>query len=126
MAPAIENDPEQKDRPNRPETALVWVSDEYRQAFLEIFTKYLEQETKKSGTPRNQQLVANIRAIRTTVLDDLWKSAGAPPKQGRRWWELRLRRETNDVSDLLRQYVDALGLNVSQRVCDSRIAPSPG
>ena len=36
--------------------------------------------------------MANIAAIRTTILQDLWQSDGDPHQHGTRWWELWLAR----------------------------------
>src|SRR5262249_53278341 len=46
----------------QPESAVVWVSDEYRAAFLKLFEDFLERETK-TGRPHNRELVANIASI---------------------------------------------------------------
>ena len=67
-----------------PERATVWVSDEYRSKFLQLFEDYLAKESQ-SGMPRNNALVANIARIRSTILSDLWQSEGAPPTSVRTW-----------------------------------------
>jgi hypothetical protein len=95
------------------EQATVWVSDEFRQRFVEIFEKYLEEKTKK-GKPKNRALVANISRIRAGVTADLWRSAGAPPESGRHWWELWLRR-TDDGLSLLGSYAEARGATLVER-----------
>jgi hypothetical protein len=96
-----------------PEQATVWVSDEFRQGFMEIFQKYLDEKTDK-GNPKNRALVANISRIRTGVTADLWRSAGAPPETGRHWWELWLRR-TDDGLPLLGAYAAARGATLVER-----------
>jgi hypothetical protein len=96
-----------------PEQAMVWVSDEFRRRFIEIFEKYLEEKTDK-GNPKNRALVANISRIRTGVTADLWRSAGAPPASGRHWWELWLRR-TDDGLALLGSYAEARGATLVER-----------
>ncbi len=73
----------------QPESAVVWVSDEYRADFLKLFEDFLERETR-TGKPRNLELVANIASIRRAVLRDLWQSDGEPPLTGPTWWELWL------------------------------------
>lgn len=73
----------------RPETAVVWVSDEHRHKFLKLFQDYLDKTTPK-GRPSNEALVANIARIRSTILRDLWQSDGEPPERGHHWWELWL------------------------------------
>jgi len=104
MAGVTEKDPEQ---------ATVWVADEFRQRFIEIFEKYLEEKTKK-GKPKNRALVANISRIRTGVTADLWRSAGVPPKSGHHWWELWLRR-TDDGLALLHSYAEVRGATLVER-----------
>lgn len=76
-------------RGDRPEQAMVWVSDEKREQFLKLFEQYLTEDTP-TGNARNRELVANIALIRSAVLGDLWQSEGEPPTTGVRWWELWL------------------------------------
>ncbi len=54
---------------NSPEQALVWISDEYREAFLRLIEDYLTKDTK-GGKPPNRALIANMGQIRPTVLRD--------------------------------------------------------
>lgn len=79
-----------------PERALVWVSDEYRAAFLRLFDDYLIKDSA-GGNPRNRALIANMAHIRATVLSDLWQSAGDPPTTGQHWWEVWLRPDPDAV-----------------------------
>ncbi|MEX3510948.1 S8 family peptidase [Kocuria carniphila] len=72
-----------------PERATIWVADDHRQEFLQIFQDYLEKQTN-NGNPRYQDLVANIARIRGAILSDLWTSDGEPPYRGIHWWELWL------------------------------------
>jgi hypothetical protein len=83
----------------QPESATVWVSDEYRARFLQIFEDYLTRFTTpgdpdrwetEEGNPRFRALVANIAHIRRALLRDLWTSEGEPPQDGVHWWELWL------------------------------------
>lgn len=97
-----------------PEQATVWVSDEYRDQFVQLFEDYLAKETR-SGKPRNNELVANIARIRSTILSDLWQSEGAPPRGEKTWWELWL-RPSADGSGLLRRFAESANLAVSERV----------
>jgi hypothetical protein len=99
---------------DRPERAMVWVSDEYRAAFLKLFEDYLERETP-AGAPRNRELVANIGRIRKAVLDDLWQSAGDPPVTGVQWWELWL-QPTDDGIEQLRRYAAAHDVRLADDV----------
>lgn len=96
------------------ERAVVWVSDAYRQSFLNLFEGYLEKDTA-AGRPRNRELVANISRIRRAVLTDLWQSSGMPPPTGRLWWELWL-RPTEDGLSHLSTYAQARGLRMADRV----------
>lgn len=97
-----------------PERATVWISDQYRVEFLKLFEDYLERSSA-IGTPRNNDLVANIARIRQTVLADLWQSDGAPPASGTCWWELWLRPGA-DVRDLLQRFADSQNFRLSLRV----------
>lgn len=97
-----------------PERATVWVSDQYRAEFLKLFEDYLERDSV-TGTPINNQLVANIARIRQTVVADLWQSDGAPPTAGTRWWELWLRPGA-DSRDLVQRLAASHGLRLSPRV----------
>lgn len=84
-----------------PETATVWVSDEYRAKFLKLFEDYLDDEkVSRKGNPRNRELIANISRIRHAVLEDLWTSEGEPPRHGRQWWELWLDATSPHVGDI--------------------------
>lgn len=94
----------------KPETAIVWVSDNYRCQFLKLFEDYLDDDKNtKTGRPKNQDLVANIARIREAVLDDLWTSEMPPPKSGRHWWELWLDGNRMHVVDWER-YVETCRL----------------
>lgn len=97
----------------RVERAQVWVSDEYRESFLRIFEDYLSKKSPK-GHPKNQALIANISRIRTGVIEDLWQSQGSPPKDGRHWWELWLRRSDDGV-ELLEAYAETRGATLVER-----------
>ncbi len=94
-----------------PEHAAVWVSDEYRGKFLELFEDYLARGNK----PRNNELVANIARIRSTILRDLWQSDGEPVQGKKVWWEVWL-RPGELGSDLLRRFADTMQLETSPRV----------
>lgn len=96
-----------------PERATVWISDEYREQFLQLFEDYLAKESDK-GNPRNNGLVANVARIRSTVLLDLWQSDGSPPDAAETWWEIWLRPSASGP-DLLRRFAEANGLSISQR-----------
>lgn len=96
---------------DNPERALVWVSDDYRAAFLQLFEDYLSKFAARSDKPKNCPLVANMAGIRAAVLEDLWQSAGQPPATGQHWWELWL-RPTSDSIQLAEQYASAVGLRL--------------
>lgn len=97
-----------------PERATVWVSDEYRAKFLQLFEDYLAKESS-TGKPRNNELVANIARIRSTILLDLWQSDGVPAALEKTWWEVWLRPSENGPG-LLRRFAEANGLGVSDRL----------
>ena len=95
-----------------PETAIVWVSDTYREKFLKLFEDYLEKSTP-TGKRANEALVANISQIRVTILRDLWQSAGEPPQSGTAWWELWLAGQP-DLSQVFTR-LDQLGIHAADR-----------
>ena len=97
-----------------PERATVWVNDQYRGKFLQLFEDFLAKESP-TGKPRNNELVANIARIRSTILLDLWQSEGTPPESETAWWEVWL-RPSDDGPDLLRRFAESLGLGVSARL----------
>lgn len=94
-----------------PERALVWVSDEYRAAFLRLFEDYLIKDTT-GGNPRNRALIANMVRIRATVLGDLWQSEGDPPTTGQHWWEVWLRPDS-DAVELAQSYAERAQLQIA-------------
>ncbi|OQM83378.1 hypothetical protein B0E55_01113 [Rhodococcus sp. 66b] len=107
-----------------PERAVVWVADAYRPAFLKLFEDYLNKRITRGnpenwetpqGNPSNRTLVANISRIRGAVLDDLWQSAGEPPKRGRHWWELWLDPADNAVESL-RAFAENYQMRMLDRV----------
>lgn len=85
--------------PDHPETALVWVADDYIDAFTLVIERYAEELTA-TGRPRNEGLVANMSAIRAAVAQDLWTSPGDPPNETEVWWEVWLRRSDDGVGRL--------------------------
>ncbi len=97
-----------------PERATVWVSDTYRSQFLQLFENYLEKDSP-TGKPRNNELVANIARIRSTVLQDLWQSDGEPTRKTGVWWEVWL-RPSEDGPNLLRRFAGSLSLSVSSHL----------
>lgn len=94
-----------------PERALVWISDEYRAAFLRLFEDYLIKDTP-GGNPLNRALIANMARIRATVLRDLWQSDGEPPTAGVCWWEVWLRPDAEAV-DLAQEYARRAQLRIA-------------
>lgn len=97
----------------QPERATVWVSDQYREAFIRLFEDYINKESP-SGKPRNNELVANIARIRATVLRDLWQSSGEPPDRSKTWWEIWLRPST-ESAEHMRRFADTFSLSMSPR-----------
>lgn len=96
-----------------PERATIWVADEFRKEFLDLFRHYLREDDPRSGKPKNNNLVANIARIRAAFLRDLWTSEGKPPT-GLVWWELWLdtRREQ---PGLLERVIAGLHLEAHRR-----------
>lgn len=99
------------ERGDWPERALVWISDEYREAFLRLFEDYLTKDTP-GGNPRNRALIANMARIRATVVRDLWQSDGEPPTTGVHWWEVWLRPDP-DAVDLAQEYATRAQLRIA-------------
>jgi hypothetical protein len=95
-----------------PERATIWVSDDYRASFLDLFEKFLT-ETTDLGKPKNRELVANIARIRASTLDDLWQSSEPPLKAGKQWWEVWLQPSDRGVI-LMQQYCEGMGLRLSR------------
>lgn len=97
------------------ERAVVWVSDEYRVKFLDLFEDFLAKQTQ-GGQPKNRELVANIGSIRSVTLHDLWQSEGDPPT-GIAWWELWLTTSnaTTDGLALLRDWATLAGHQIADR-----------
>lgn len=106
-----------------PERATIWVADEFRARFLQLFEDYLSKYTKPDdrdrwdtadGNPRNRALVANIAHIRRALLKDLWTSEGDPPVGGLHWWELWL--DTGQpYAEAFDGFTSALGLRTLPR-----------
>lgn len=97
-----------------PERAVVWVADQYRSKFLQLFEDYLSKVTAQAGNPANQALIANIARIRQAVLLDLWTSSGEPPARGTHWWELWLDSSQPD-GDVLAAFAHANGMRLVPR-----------
>ena len=96
------------------EVAQVWVSDEYRSAFLEVFTKFANEDDKRNGKPKNRRLVSNIAQVRDALLLDLWQSDNQPPVTGRHWWEFWLRPEEQAIARA-KKFAEAVGGQTSPR-----------
>ncbi|XCB28956.1 S8 family peptidase [Arcanobacterium hippocoleae] len=97
------------------EQATVWVSDEYRKKFLELFADYLnDDKNTKTGKPKNQNLVANISRIRKAVLEDLWTSKSKLPGTGKHWWEIWLDATSPHIADW-KKFVDLYKLKSRNR-----------
>ena len=90
---------------------LLWVRDEYRAKFLELFERYVNEEDARTSKPKNNALVANIARIRSSVLRDLWQSHGEPPTTGRHWWEVWLRPDS-DALATAQIYAETMGLDL--------------
>lgn len=101
-------------RGDEPERAMVWVSDEYRAQFLQLFEQYLTRDTP-AGNARNRELVANVSRIRAAVLRDLWQSDGEPQTAGTHWWEIWLAPDEAGL-ERLKTFVADRGLRLAGRV----------
>lgn len=72
-----------------PETAVIWVADDFKQEFLKLFEDYLNADGP-SGKPKNNALVANTSHIRAAFLRNLWTSNSEPLRGTLTWWEVWL------------------------------------
>ena len=98
-----------------PERAVVWISDEYREKFLQLFEDYLDShKDTKDGKPSRRALIANMARIRATVLRDLWQSDGEPPRTGLHWWEIWLRPDP-DAIDLAEEFANRAQLRLAPK-----------
>lgn len=103
---------------DRPETAVVWISDDYVDGFFKLLRDYIDKNGKPSesapeGRPRNAELVANMGAIRSSVARDFWTSPGDPPEGQLVWWEIWLRRESRGMVRL-KTWAQLWGLAVGE------------
>lgn len=64
---------EQSDSGTTQTIATVYVPNEKRAHFLQKFTKYAEEESSRSGNPKNYALVNSISDIRLSVLESFWQ-----------------------------------------------------
>jgi len=82
--------------------ATVMVPEGKLAAFEKLVESYRTQQTK-SGIPKNQRLVANIRDIRRAAVESLWTDSGAlPPAQAPLWWEVWLRKADDATANFTR------------------------
>ena len=98
---------------NSPERATIWVSDEFKKQFLKLFQDYLTRNTSK-GNPENNELVANISRVRSTLLEDLWTSKFTPTYRELTWWELWLDRH-RERPGLFERVTRELGIEASDQ-----------
>ncbi|WP_257159720.1 S8 family peptidase [Corynebacterium cystitidis] len=108
-------------RNNDLEQATIWVSDAYRNEFLRLFEKFIEEDTK-SGKPKNQALIANMSEIREAFIEDLWTSDTDLPGKGKHWWELWLDAQSTraaqwqTILDVVEIRYQQRGFEISDRV----------
>lgn len=96
-----------------PERATIWVADEFKKQFLKLFQDYLTKNTRK-GNPENNELVANISRVRSTLLEDLWTSKFTPTYRELTWWELWLDRH-RERPGLFERITKELGIEASDQ-----------
>ncbi|WFB35216.1 S8 family peptidase [Kiritimatiellota bacterium B12222] len=88
---------------------------------LEAYSDPEKDSVKDDGTktPRNTELLANIRRIRVAALEALWtEPTPLPPKEELRWWELWISREARSEQspsflDQFNRVVQEKGLSVN-------------
>jgi hypothetical protein len=101
--------------------ATVWVPNARRSFFLRKIESYLdpEQDTKKTGTPRNRDLIACIEDIQASMLEAFWPEYDATriPGDDPDWCEVWLANEAEgvDVEARFRQLASRLEIEVPDR-----------
>lgn len=101
------------------ELATVYVPDRAVQRFLRKVESYLTEDTA-TGQPRHRPLIDPMAAIRLATVEALWTEGGVPfpPSDEVRWWEVWLRRPSDetDAVERFRAYAETVGLQVQERV----------
>ncbi|MBX6168224.1 MAG: S8 family peptidase [Thermobispora bispora] len=74
-----------------PERALVWLPFAAVSKFIELFEQFATEVNRRSGSPKNAALVANISELRLAMLHELWQEDEPFPDPTKpRWWEIWL------------------------------------
>lgn len=83
------------------ETAVVFIPESRRNAFLAKVSRYLDKNSPKSGLPLNQPLIDSIAEIKLADLRSFWTDAQELfPEAADQpvWWELWLKKRATDLS----------------------------
>jgi len=85
--------------------------------FVKKIEKYLTENDKRSGKPKNQALVASIAEIRLAVAESFWTDEldALPPRAARAWWEVWLRGDEDEVLERFRVQAKAMRITVGER-----------
>jgi hypothetical protein len=85
--------------------------------FVTRVEKYLTENAKKSGKPKNQALVESIAKIRLAVAESFWTDdLDALPAPGvRAWWEVWLRTDQEEALLRFREQAKAMGVSVGEK-----------
>ncbi len=82
--------------------------EEYLNPYKDSKINYNDDGSVKSGgSPKNNQLIANIETIRAATLETFWNEPNLnfPQEDQELWWEVWLSREVNDGEDTLENNV---------------------
>ena len=92
----------------------LYVPDESREVFSEIFREYQEGELTPKGNPKNKKVVESIESIRQARLETFWTDdpARLPPLGEQMWWEVWCARALeHDLEEL----IERLGARTGDR-----------
>jgi len=94
-----------EEAPRRVEHATVFVPDGKVGHFLERFEAYAKTAPKKKGEQRHEKMLDPVATLRLATLRGLWTDATEVYPDGENtviWWEVWLRRQDDDGSELAR------------------------
>jgi Subtilase family len=95
--------------------ATVFVPQNRLSFFVARVEKYLTELHKKSGRPKNQDLVDSIAEVRLAVAESFWTDAPEllPQRDVVMWWEVWLRGSPAEVLDRFQRVARAASIEVS-------------
>lgn len=98
------------------EFATVFVPQGKLAFFVKRVEKYLTELHKKSGRPKNQDLIESIAEIRVAVAESFWTDAPEllPQRDAIVWWEVWLRGSPDQVLDHFLRVAHAGNIDVAE------------